>query len=299
MQKIDKFNKELLVRSITGLVFVVVMVVCILWHPISFELLFMVISGLTTWEFCSLINSRMNCQINRVITTLASVFLFVSVFVFNSNMTGSEVFIPYLITLVYLLISELYYKDNNVLMNWSFTMMSQLYIALPFALLNTLALFAVNYGMGRIGVTYNPMFVLSVFVFIWFGDSAAYAFGSVFGKHRLFPRISPKKSWEGCAASFITALIVSQIIAFWSYGFSNNEIENRLAWAGLAVVVSVFGTWGDLVESQLKRKLGIKDSGHILPGHGGMLDRFDSSLLAIPMSVVYIYTVNEILSKLD
>ncbi len=291
-----KLNKELLIRSVTGIAFVFVMVTCILWTPTSFAVLFAVISGLTTWEFCSLVNKHMNCQVNRLIVTLASVYLFGAVLLFNANITGSEVFIPYLITIVYLLISELYFKDNNVLMNWAFSLMAQLYVALPFALLSTMTLVAVNYGMGRVGVAYDPMFVLAVFVFIWFGDSAAYAFGSMLGKHRLFPRISPKKSWEGYIADLVACLIVSQVIACWSNGFSGDELTNRLAWAGLAAVVSAFGTWGDLVESLIKRKLGIKDSGNILPGHGGMLDRFDSSLLAIPMAVVYIYTVNELLA---
>ena len=284
-------NRNLIIRSITGLAFVAVVIGCILWHPFSFGILFAFFSGLTTWEFCLLMNQYQGCQMNRFITTIASIYLFGAIMAFNANITGAEIFIPYLITLVYLLIAELYFPDNNVLMNWALTMMSQLYIALPFALLNTLAFISVKYG-----VVYNPMFVLSVFIFIWFGDSGAYGFGTWLGKHRLFPRISPKKSWEGCIAAFIIAIGVSQVIATYSQDFSEDALLNRLAWTGLAVVVIGFGTWGDLVESLIKRKLGIKDSGRILPGHGGMLDRFDSSLLAIPMAVVYIYTMNELLN---
>ena len=237
-----------------------------------------------------LMNKYQGCQLNRFITPIASMYLFGAILAFNANIAGAEIFIPYLITLVYLLIVELYFPDNNVLMNWALTMMSQLYIALPFALLNTLAFISV-----KVGVVYNPTFVLAVFIFIWFGDSAAYGFGTWLGKHRLFPRISPKKSWEGCIAAFIMAVGISQIIATYSQDFSENDLYNRLAWTGLALVVIGFGTWGDLVESLIKRKLNIKDSGKILPGHGGMLDRFDSSLLAIPVAVVYIYTMNEIL----
>jgi phosphatidate cytidylyltransferase len=282
-------NNNFIIRTITGLTFVVIVVGCILWHPISYGILFAIFSGATTWEFCSLMNKYQGCQINRMITTVASVYLFGAIMAFNANITGSEIFIPYLITLVYLLIVELYFPKNNVLMNWAFTMMSQLYIALPFALLNTLSFISVNNG-----VIYNPVFALSVFIFIWFGDSAAYGFGTWLGRHRLFPRISPKKSWEGCIAAFVMAIGVSQVIASFNQSFTSEDLPNRLAWAGLAIVVIGFGTWGDLVESQIKRKLGIKDSGKILPGHGGMLDRFDSSLLAIPMAVVYIYTMNEI-----
>ena len=142
-------------------------------------------------------------------------------------------------------------------------------------------------------VTYTWIFSLSVFIFLWSSDTGAYCFGSMLGKHRLFPRISPKKSWEGSVGGAFVAIVASQIIASFSQDFNaQSELLNRLAWGGLALVVVVFGTWGDLVESLLKRKLGIKDSGNILPGHGGMLDRFDSSLLAIPASVIYIYTLN-------
>src|SRR5574344_1436767 len=119
-------KKELIIRTITGIAFVVVVVGCILLHPIAYGLLFVAISGITTWEFCSLINKKLNCQINRFITTIASMYMFAAILAFNANITGSEVFIPYLITIVYLFVSELYLKDNNVLMNWAFTMMSQL-----------------------------------------------------------------------------------------------------------------------------------------------------------------------------
>ena len=131
-----------------------------------------------------------------------------------------------------------------------------------------------------------------MFIFLWSSDSGAYVFGSWLGKHRLFPRISPKKSWEGSIGGGIVAILASQVIAtFVPFAENLSPTLCRLLWAGLAVLVVVFGTWGDLVESLLKRKLGIKDSGNILPGHGGMLDRFDSSLLAIPAAVIYLYTI--------
>jgi len=292
-------KRNLIIRSITGLAFVAIIVGCMMWHPMSYAILFAIITAMTTWEFCSIINNRLNCQVNRFITTVASVYLFGAILAFNANICGSEIFIPYLLTLAYMLISELYLKDNNVLHNWAFTMMSQLYIALPFALLNTLSFIAVTFTGGGQASIYSPVFPLSVFIFIWTGDSAAYCFGSWLGKHKLFPRISPKKSWEGCIGAFVMAIAVSQIIATYCPDFNpENATANRLAWAGLAAVVTVFGTWGDLVESQIKRKLEIKDSGHILPGHGGMLDRFDSSLMAIPMAVVYIYTINQLTETL-
>ena len=110
--------------------------------------------------------------------------------------------------------------------------------------------------------------------------------GSLIGKHRLFERVSPKKSWEGSIGGGVVAIASSFVFAhFW-------PIMPVWQWVGLSAVVVVFGTWGDLTESLLKRQLGVKDSGNILPGHGGLLDRFDSALMAIPAAVIYLYTVS-------
>ena len=138
---------------------------------------------------------------------------------------------------------------------------------------------------------YNMLLPLCVFIFLWLNDTGAYCSGSLFGKHKLFPRISPGKSWEGSIGGGILVMIVAAFIGY--YTNENGQISQLsvLGWVGLGLIVVVFGTWGDLVESLFKRTLGIKDSGKIMPGHGGMLDRFDSSLMAIPASVVYLYTL--------
>ena len=165
--------------------------------------------------------------------------------------------------------------------------MSQLYIALPFSLLNVLA-----FQSGTEGIQYVWTLPLSVFVFLWVNDAGAYICGSLLGKNKLFPRISPGKSWEGSIGGGILVMLVAVIIWHLTEQYGLNEAGlTHLQWAGLGLVIVIFGTWGDLVESLFKRTLGIKDSGHILPGHGGMLDRFDSSLLAIPAAVVYLYTI--------
>lgn len=241
------------------------------------------ITGLSVWEFCQVVNRRADVQTNAVICTVAGIYLFLAVSGFCSNLTPSGVFIPYLLSVVYLLVSELYLKSEHALNNWTYTMMSQMYVALPFASLNVLAYQPeASYS---IGVAYTGMLPLSVFVFLWASDSGAYCFGSLFGRHKLFPRISPNKSWEGSVGGGLVAVAASQIFACFEPSL------DRWEWLGLALTVVIFGTWGDLVESLLKRQLQIKDSGNILPGHGGMLDRFDSSLLAIPASVIYLYTL--------
>jgi phosphatidate cytidylyltransferase len=148
-------------------------------------------------------------------------------------------------------------------------------------------------------VAFNTLLPLSVFIFLWMNDTGAYCIGSLLGRNKLFPRISPGKSWEGSIGGAVVVLLVAWGIgtldniqpADISYTWLSQGMLSIPEWLGLGLTVVVFGTWGDLVESLFKRTLGIKDSGSILPGHGGMLDRFDSSLLAIPAAVVYLYTL--------
>jgi phosphatidate cytidylyltransferase len=136
---------------------------------------------------------------------------------------------------------------------------------------------------------------MSVFIFLWANDTGAYCAGSLFGRHKLFPRVSPGKTWEGSIGGAVIVLIIAAVISYFAGSDASlstlNAQLSTLKWLGLGLVVVFFGTWGDLVESLFKRTLGIKDSGNILPGHGGMLDRFDSSLMAIPAAVIYLYTL--------
>jgi phosphatidate cytidylyltransferase len=135
------------------------------------------------------------------------------------------------------------------------------------------------------------MLPLSIFIFLWVNDSGAYCTGSLLGRHKLFPRISPGKTWEGSIGGGILVMAVAALIGWLVNQGAEAHTLNMLEWIGLGLVVVVFGTWGDLVESLFKRTLGIKDSGTILPGHGGMLDRFDSALIAVPAAVIYLYTL--------
>ena len=269
-------------RTITGILFVVILVGCILLTPISFGILFALISALSVYEFGQLMDKSKQVAINKKITSLAGAYLFLAVMAFCTGATDAQVFLPYLLLLLYLMITELYLKKENPLGNWAFTMLSQLYIALPFALLNILAF---HNDVASSSVSYNPVLPLSVFVFIWLSDTGAYCVGSLIGKHRLFERISPKKSWEGSIGGGVFSIASSLVFAHYF------PFLHLAEWMGLAFPVVFFGTWGDLAESLMKRQLGIKDSGNILPGHGGMLDRFDSALMAIPAAVIYLCAV--------
>ena len=273
-------------RTITGILFVATIVVCFL-NPTAMIFLFALVTGLTVWEFTGLVNDRPGVTVNRFISTVAGVYFFLAMAGTCSGFTSSTVFIPYLITIVYLLIAELYAKQEDPIHDWAYTMMSQMYVVLPFSLLNMLAFRAAPEG-----IMYIYTLPLSVFVFLWVNDTGAYCCGSLFGKHKLFPRISPGKSWEGSIGGGIFVLAAAALVWYLTDSYDMNPTGMGMwEWMGLGLVVVVFGTWGDLVESLFKRTLGIKDSGNILPGHGGMLDRFDSSLLAIPAAVVYLFSI--------
>lgn len=276
-----------IVRTITGVLFVAVLV-CSFLRPQAMVLLFALITGLTIWEFTGLVNEREHVTVNRLISTVAGVYFFFAVAGFSSDLTPSAVFIPYLVSIIYLMVAELYLKNEDPIHSWAYTMMAQIYIALPFSLLNTLAFHLAPQGY----VAYDALLPLSVFVFLWMNDTGAYLCGSLLGKHKLFPRISPGKSWEGSIGGGILVIAVAVLVWYLADQYQLNQLGlSAVKWAGLGLTVVIFGTWGDLVESLFKRTLGIKDSGNILPGHGGMLDRFDSSLLAIPAAVVYLYTI--------
>lgn len=277
---------NLVLRALTGVVFVALLVGGILYSQLTFILLFAAVTGLTVWEFSTNVNRYAGASVNRFINTVAAVYLFFAFAAFCSEYQPSRVFVPYLVSIIYLMVSELYLQKADPLKNWAYAFASQIYVALGFSMLNVLAF---QYDASANVTRFEPIYPLSVFLFLWTSDTGAYLCGSMLHKYfpaKLFERISPNKSWVGSIGGGVLCLVV----AFVLYQFFPDKLT-MLQWLGLGLVVCVFGTWGDLVESLFKRQLKIKDSGNILPGHGGMLDRFDSSLLAIPAAVLYLYTL--------
>lgn len=277
---------NLILRALTGIVFVAVLVGGTLFSPITFTVLFAAITGLTVWEFSTNVNNHAGASVNRLINTVAAIYLFVAFGGFCADYVPSKAFIPYLISVVYLLVSELYLQKPDPLKNWAYAFASQMYVTLAFALLNVLAF---RYDALTNRTMFEPIYPLSIFLFLWTSDTGAYCCGSLLHKRfpaKLFERISPNKSWVGSIGGGVLCLVVAYVL--WQVA---PNLLTLPQWMGLGLTVCIFGTWGDLVESLFKRQLGIKDSGNILPGHGGMLDRFDSSLLAIPAAVLYLYTI--------
>lgn len=270
--------KNLIKRALTGIIFVAILVGAICYHPVSFLVIFSLITGLTLWEFYGLVKHYEEVSVKRAISSLGGAYLFAATFAYTNQLAGGVVFLPYLLFLIYTFVAELYYKAPNPINNWAFTFFAQLYCAGTFSMLNFIAAAPDASGYA----TYSPLFIMAIFIFIWLDDTGAYLVGSLIGKRKLFERISPKKSWEGFFGGLVAALAASQALAWYAPEISWYN------WLGLSATVVLFGTWGDLIESLLKRTLGVKDSGNVLPGHGGMLDRFDSLMLAAPAAYIYI-----------
>ena len=198
--------KNFIIRTITSVFFVAAIVSCFL-RPEAMVFLFALVTGMTIWEFTGLVNDRNRVSVNQMISTVAGVYFFLAMAGFCSGITPSSVFVPYLVTLIYLMVAELYLKQEDPVHDWAYTMMSQLYIALPFSLLNVLA-----FQSDAEGIHFVWAIPLSVFVFLWINDAGAYICGSLLGKHKLFPRISPGKSWEGSIGGGILVILVALAI---------------------------------------------------------------------------------------
>lgn len=279
--------KNLGVRIATGIVFVAVLIGGILYNQCSFLIVFSLITALALYEFYGLLCKAQNAELNRILNTLGGLLLFVGAyFFFSSTDTSLIALVPYGIYILSLFIAELFLKSANPIRSLAYAALGQIYLAIPLSLLSYLAF---SYDMDN--GTYHPAFLLAMFVFIWVNDSFAYLTGSLFGKHRMCERISPKKSWEGFIGGAAFSIAASVI-------FANFFTQLPLwGWIGFAIVMIVFGTLGDLVESLFKRTLNVKDSGNLLPGHGGILDRFDSVIFSIPALFIYIEIVRSTFIK--
>lgn len=267
-----------IVRVLAGAVFVAILLSGIFINEYAFLAVFSLFTGLALYEFYGLMRAAAKVPLVRMMNTLAGVVLFIAAFLYASGTVKSLfVFAPYLVLLQIHFISELYMKREDAIKSMAYVSLGQIYVAAPFVLTNVLVF--------SFSESYTWLYLLAVLVIIWVNDSFAYLTGMTFGKHRMFERISPKKSWEGFVGGAFFAILSSY--AF--YHFTGQH--SPLVWVGFAAVVVIFGTLGDLIESLMKRTLAVKDSGNMIPGHGGILDRFDSTIFAIPAVVVYLSVV--------
>lgn len=258
-------------RTLSGAFFVSLVIASILIHQYLFLAVFAVIAAWAVSEFHRLTNHQPDVDVNQWLGVVGAILLFGASFLFASGIQQQPIFSVYGFYVALVLVFGLYQKRINPIHNWAYFLLGQIFVALPFALLNFIMFVD---GM-------QPLILLALFVTIWVNDTGAYLFGITFGKHRLFERISPKKSWEGFFGGALAASVSGYIFSLFIPQLSLFE------WIIFSEIIVVFGTYGDLIESLLKRTVNVKDSGTAIPGHGGLLDRFDSMLLAAP--VIYIY----------
>lgn len=263
--------KELHTRTIWGFLFATVLTAAIIWGPISFAILFLIISVFALREFYALCHEAgYSPQVYAGLT--AGLIIFILSYL-SAKQSIDYKYFTYLLPLIYAFpIYELFRKKKDPIANLALTAFGLIYVTIPFSLLNFLAFHEIK-GL----INYHYELLISLFIFVWASDSGAYLLGVRFGRHRLFERISPKKSWEGLIGGVVTALIAAWILTFIFPQYS------PVLLAIMAMLVVIAGTFGDLVESMIKRSIGVKDSGKFMPGHGGLLDRFDSILLASPV----------------
>lgn len=268
--------KKLLVRSISGAIYVIIIVGFVIGGRILTWELAAVLAILGLTEFKKICSKGRKIHPSALMLDCAGVLTLVSSSFFPHAF--------YVWVGIYLLrcIEELYMKEENSLVNLSESLFGQIYLGIPLSFMPIVAA-TNNCDISGIG---NPL--LAVFIFIWLSDTGAFVFGSLFGKRPLFKRISPNKSWEGFFGGLITCVVTSLIFSHYCASFFNLP-DNYCLWSLFALTVVIFSTWGDLLESLIKRTLGIKDSGNMIPGHGGILDRIDSLLLALPAAAIYLY----------
>jgi phosphatidate cytidylyltransferase len=271
-------------RTLTG-IFLVIIVFGGLWlHPVSYLSIGLLLLAGSLYEYYRLIAATgTEPQRNAGILTAIIIYL-ISVFV-AAGMIEALSYLLVMAAFLFIIIIELSRKKSKPFDSLAHTIFGIIFISLPYSLIPFLA-FGFN-GTSTLlpGLfpDFSPGIMLGFLLLSWSFDIAAYLFGSYLGKHKLFKRISPEKSWEGFAFGLLTALLIAWPVSIWI------TEPGLLSWMIIALLISIAGTLGDLVESMLKRSAGVKDSGTILPGHGGLLDRFDSLILSLPF--VYLFVV--------
>lgn len=275
--------KNVYVRSITGIVFVAVIVFTILFASVSlwpFYLLFLFFSLVGTWEALKMVE-RKGFSPHYVVGMIAAASLFsipMSSEVSDVSMIWAWIPITILLVAPYLLIFlELFGKNEHPMANITLTLFPLFWVVFPFMLM---FFFLTPLSAGDANLA-----LLSAFVAVWLNDTGAYCAGNLWGKHPLCPRLSPKKTVEGFVGGLVLTLVLMQILG--ATVLKNSLLDSWYAWIGFSLIVVIFSTLGDLLESRFKRDCGVKDSGRLLPGHGGVLDRFDSIFLVMPSLFFY------------
>jgi phosphatidate cytidylyltransferase len=266
--------KNFVTRSITGLLYGALVIGCILGGKISFAILALFFTVIGLHEFFT-IHKNNGLQPMYFLGIISGIALFLFFFFFALGVLNPGYFRLFIILFFILLVIEMYRNNSNPFGNIALTLMGVAYISLPLSLLTFLVI-------PKLDGLYTPYILITVFILIWAFDTGAYLTGIAFGKHKFFPRLSPKKSWEGLIGGAIVTVLAALIISHFYH------IIDTRGMIFAALLTALGATFGDLAESMLKRSVDIKDSGKLLPGHGGLLDRIDSLLFVGPIIYVFI-----------
>ncbi len=268
--------KNLLVRSISGVTFAAVVFAGILIHPLIFALIFASFSTLALFEFYSLLE-KTGFKPYRYSGIAVGILIFVLFFLVADKIVSQNMIIVLILFPFVPFLTELFNKNEQGFENSLITLAGIMYVSVPFGILNFIVLPGSNSDLA-----FYPWIMAGILFIIWVYDSVAYFTGSLIGKHKIYSRISPGKSWEGLIGGAVFAVIMGIINAVLFPSLSMTR------WIVIGIIVVAFGTCGDFFESKLKRVAGVKDSGNLMPGHGGILDRFDSLLFSVPVIFIWL-----------
>jgi len=270
-------------RTLTGIGIVIFVLGGFWLHPVSFFITGLIILAGAQYEYYLMIrNTGTYPQMTAGIITGALLYTISNLVA--AGIIQTEWYLFLLPVMVVIMVTELYRKQDKPYNSLAHTFFPIIYTAIPFSLFpfSSFGRTGMESLLPHTGTLFSPGVIIGFFILLWANDTGAYLTGISFGRHRLMERISPKKSWEGFLGGFIVVVLAAWLLSDWL------GVVDKLGWIIIAVIISVTGTYGDLIESMLKRSLGVKDSGNIMPGHGGFLDRFDSTIISFPLVYLFI-----------
>jgi phosphatidate cytidylyltransferase len=270
-------------RTLTA-VWIIIFILGGFWlHPVSFFMTGLILLAGAQYEYYLMVrNTGIRAQMAGGILTGAALYI-ISTLV-ASGLITMVYYLALIPLVIIIIIAELYRKQDRPFDSLAHTFFAVIYVAIPFSLFPFSAFSRTGIGsiLPHDNIVFSPGIVVGYLLLLWANDTGAYLIGILTGRHKLMERISPKKSWEGFFGGLVIAMLAAWLLSGWL------GVVNAGGWILISVIISVAGTYGDLAESMLKRSMGVKDSGTILPGHGGFLDRFDSTIISFPLVYLFI-----------